>query len=59
MLACTTVKCGIKLTKEEEEEEGASMNPTYYKSIVGYLWCLICTKLDILYGVGLISSYME
>jgi hypothetical protein len=39
-----------KLTKE-----GDLVNPTYYKSIVGCLRYLTCTRLDILFGVGLIS----
>jgi hypothetical protein len=35
------------------------MNLTYYKSIVGCLPYLICTWPNILFGVGLISKYME
>jgi hypothetical protein len=50
------VEYGIKLTKEEK---GDLVNPTYYKSIVGCLRYLTCTRPDILYGVGLISIYIE
>ncbi|XP_028056772.1 uncharacterized protein LOC114260782 [Camellia sinensis] len=35
------------------------MDPTYFKSLAGSLRYLTCTRLDILYGVGLISRYME
>jgi hypothetical protein len=35
------------------------MNLTYYKSIVGCLPYLTCTGPNILFGVGLISKYME
>jgi len=50
------VEYGTKLTKEGE---GDLVNPTYYKSIVGCLRYLTCTRPDILYGVGLINRYME
>ncbi|CAL5397490.1 unnamed protein product [Camellia sinensis] len=36
-----------------------NVDPTYFKSLVGSLRYLTYTKPDILYGVGLISSYME
>ena len=52
----TPTEIGCKLTKEDEAKE---VNPTYYKSFVGSLRYLTCTKLDILYKVGLINSYME
>jgi hypothetical protein len=50
------VEYGTKLTKEEE---GDLINPTYYKSIMGCLCYLTCTRPDILFGVGLISRHME
>ncbi|XP_022890911.1 uncharacterized protein LOC111405988 [Olea europaea var. sylvestris] len=53
---CTPVKCGIKLSKDDEDEK---VNPTLFKSLVGNLRYLTCTRPDILFGVGLISRYME
>lgn len=35
------------------------MNPIYYKSIVGCLPYLTCTGPNIIFGIGLISKYME
>jgi hypothetical protein len=52
----TPVKCGIKLSKHEERE---MVDPTIFKSLVGILRYLTCTRPDILYGVGLVSRYME
>ena len=52
----TPVEYGTKLTKEGE---GKYINPTYYKSLVGCLRYLTCTRPDILFGVGLISRFME
>ena len=50
------IDCGTRLTKEEE---GKGVNPTYYKSLIGSLRYLTCTKPDIVFGVGLVSQYME
>jgi hypothetical protein len=52
----TPVECGIKLSKYEE---GERVDPTIFKSLVGSLRYLTCTRPDILYGVGLVSHYME
>jgi hypothetical protein len=52
----TPVECGIKLSKYEE---GERVDPTIFKSLVGSLRYLTCTRPDILYGVGLVSRYME
>lgn len=52
----TLVANGLKLSKEGE---GEFVNSTVYKSLVGSLRCLIITKPDIVYGVGLVSRYME
>ncbi|PKI78999.1 hypothetical protein CRG98_000640 [Punica granatum] len=52
----TPVECDIRLTKEGE---GKPMSPTYYKSLVGCLRYLTCTRPDILFEVGLVSSFME
>jgi hypothetical protein len=50
------VEYGTKLTKEGEWD---LVNPTYYKSIMDCLCYLTCTRPNILFGVGLISRYME
>ncbi|KAM1556532.1 hypothetical protein TB2_040114 [Malus domestica] len=52
----TPVECGVKLTKHDQ---GESVDPTFFKSLVGSLHYLTCTRPDILYVVGLISRYME
>ncbi|XP_065879565.1 uncharacterized mitochondrial protein AtMg00810-like [Euphorbia lathyris] len=52
----TPVECGIKLTKDEG---GDRVNPTLFRSLVGSLRYLTCTRPDILYAVGLVSRYME
>ena len=50
------VKCEAKLSKYDE---GERIDPTLFKSLVGSLLFLTCTRLDILYAVGLVSRYME
>ncbi|KAM1819691.1 hypothetical protein ACFX1X_001299 [Malus domestica] len=52
----TPVECGVKLTKHDE---GESVDPTFFKSLVGSLRYLTCTRPNILYVVGLVSRYME
>lgn len=52
----TPVECNIKLSKNDE---GYLVDPTQYKSLVGSLRYLTCTRPDILYGVGLVSRFME
>ncbi|XP_071738725.1 uncharacterized mitochondrial protein AtMg00810-like [Rutidosis leptorrhynchoides] len=52
----TPVDCNLKLSKDDE---GYLVDPTQYKSLVGSLRYLTCTRPDILYGVGLVSRYME
>ncbi|CAM8956645.1 unnamed protein product [Rhodiola kirilowii] len=42
-----------------KEGIGELVNPTYFKSIVGSLRYLTSTRPDIVYGVGLISRFME
>ncbi|KOM27543.1 hypothetical protein LR48_Vigan437s000300 [Vigna angularis] len=55
-LVGTPMECGIKLSKDEE---GEKVDPTLYKSLVGSLRYLTCTRPDILYAVGVVSRYME
>ncbi|XP_042409131.1 secreted RxLR effector protein 161-like [Zingiber officinale] len=52
----TPVDCGTKLSKNDE---GKTVDPTRFKSLVGSLWYLTFTRPDILYGVGLVSRFME
>ncbi|KAM1350470.1 hypothetical protein ACFX2F_004419 [Malus domestica] len=52
----TPVECGVKLTKQDKVE---NVDPTFFKSLVGSLRYLTCTRPDILYVVGLVSHYME
>jgi hypothetical protein len=51
----TSVENGVELRKSKV----GNVDPTYFKSLVGSLRYLTCTRPDILYGVGLISRYME
>ncbi|KAH9751814.1 hypothetical protein KPL71_014449 [Citrus sinensis] len=50
------VECRVKLSKHDEGED---IDPTFFKSLVGSLRYLTCTRLDILYVVGLMSRYVE
>ena len=52
----TPIDSGIKLPKHDE---GNKVVLTYFKSLVGSLRYLTCTRPDILYGVGLVSRYIE
>ncbi|KAE8727985.1 hypothetical protein F3Y22_tig00004899pilonHSYRG00012 [Hibiscus syriacus] len=52
----TPAEYGIKMTKHEE---GESVDPTFFKSLVGSLRYLTCTRPDIIHAVGLVSRYME
>ena len=52
-LVGTPIECGTK------HEEGNKVDPTPYKSLVGSLHYLTCTRPDILYAVGVVSQYME
>ncbi|XP_072073334.1 uncharacterized mitochondrial protein AtMg00810-like [Arachis hypogaea] len=61
MLDCnptnTPMECGVKLSKEEEGVR--KVDQTLFRSLVGSLRYLTCTRPDILFLVGLISRYME
>ena len=45
--------------KMKKEGNGELVNPTYFKSIVGSFRYLTSTQPDIIYGVGIISLFME
>ncbi|XP_074327259.1 secreted RxLR effector protein 161-like [Apium graveolens] len=42
-----------------KDEEGVSVNPTDFKSVIGGLRYLVHTRPDIAYSVGIISRFME
>jgi hypothetical protein len=42
-----------------KNDEGEKINSTTFKSLVGSLRYLTCTRPNILYGVGLVSKFME
>eukprot|EP00253_Pinus_taeda_P007279 PITA_07279 len=47
---------GLMLRKEDC---GSNVNSTLYKSMIGTLMYLTTTRLDIMYGVSLVSRFME
>ena len=55
-LVSTPLECGVKLSMHDNEEK---VNPTFFKSLVGSLRYLTCTRPYILFIVGLVSRYME
>ena len=54
--APTPVITGSQLSKEDR---GSKVDPTLFKRLVGSLMYLTMTRLDIMYGVSLISRFME
>jgi len=54
-LVLTLIENRVELRKSKIE----NIDPTYFKSLVGSLRYLTCTRLNILYEVGLINRYME
>ncbi|KAG6531945.1 hypothetical protein ZIOFF_005781 [Zingiber officinale] len=52
----TPVDCRTKLSKSDE---GKTVDPTHFKSLVGSLRYLTCTRPNILYRVGLVSRFIE
>ena len=55
-LVSTPVECRVKLSKHEDKER---VNQTFFKSLVGSLRYLICTRPNILFGIGLLSRNIE
>ncbi|XP_070015772.1 secreted RxLR effector protein 161-like [Nicotiana sylvestris] len=60
MLDCnpvnTPMESGTKLSKFDK---GEKVDPTFFKSLVGSLRYLTCTRPDILFAVGVVSRFME
>ena len=54
--APTPVITGLKFSKDDE---GSIIDPTLFKRLVGSLMYLIATRPDSMYGVSLISRFME
>ena len=52
----TRVITGLKLSKDND---GSTVDPTLFKRLVGSLMYLTTTRLDIMYGVSMISRFME
>jgi hypothetical protein len=52
----TSVKCGVTMSNNDE---GEKINSTTFKSLVGSLRYLTCTRPDILFGVGFVSRFMN
>ena len=52
----TPVITSLKLSKDDD---GSTIDPTLFKRLVGSLMYLIVTRPDIMYGVSLISIFME
>ena len=55
-VAPTQVIIGLKLSKDDD---GSIVDPTLFKRIVGRLMYLTATRPYIMYGVSLISRFME
>lgn len=55
-IVTTPVAADLHLTKEGD---GKLVESTLYKSLIGSLRYLTVTRPDIVYGVGLLSRYME
>nr|GFD38917.1 ribonuclease H-like domain, reverse transcriptase, RNA-dependent DNA polymerase [Tanacetum cinerariifolium] len=51
-----TMDPGTKLVKEED---GNSVDTTYYRSLIGSLMYLLHTRPDLSYSVGLLSRFMQ
>ena len=52
----TSIIIGLKLSKDDD---GSTVDPMLFKRLVGSLMYLTTTRPDIMYGVSLISRFME
>ncbi|KAA0066944.1 putative mitochondrial protein [Cucumis melo var. makuwa] len=52
----TPIETGTKLSKYEE---GDDVDPSYFKSLVGSLRYLTCTRPNILFSIGLVIRFVE
>jgi hypothetical protein len=52
----TRIECGEKMSKNDKVEK---INSTIFESVIRSLRYLICTHLDILFRVRLVSKFME
>jgi hypothetical protein len=59
MESCNPVSTPVENGVELRKSKVGNVDPTYFKSLVGSLRYLTCTRPDIFYDVGLISRYME
>jgi hypothetical protein len=59
MESCNPVSTPVENGVELRKSKVGNVDPTYFKSLVGSLRHLTCTRPNILYGVGLINRYME
>ncbi|GAV68405.1 hypothetical protein CFOL_v3_11908, partial [Cephalotus follicularis] len=53
---CIPIAPATNLSKIDDAKK---VDPTYFKSLVGSLTYLTCTRPDILYDVGFVSRYLE
>ena len=60
MESSSTIRTPIaKRLEIKKEDIGGLVNPTYFKGKIESLRYLTSTRLDIVYGVGIISQFME
>ena len=52
----TPVITGLKLRKDDD---GSTVDPTLLKRLVGSLMYLTKTRLDVMFGVNMISRFMD
>lgn len=55
-LVGTSIEHNIKLLRQDN---GDTIDPIYFKSLIGCLRYITCIRLDILYRTGLISQFMK
>lgn len=58
MLDCKPVNTPMQFGTQLRKEQGR-VDPTAFRSLIGSLRYLTCTRPDILYAVGVVSRFME